>query len=100
MTLVTLARDYAQDMITRGYFSHYNPEGESPFDRMRRYGVSFRYAAENIGTNSNVTAAHRAFMNSAGHRANILGANYTEIGVGVRYGPGGVVYVVQEFIGR
>ena len=99
-TLVVLAENYGKDMINRGYFSHYNPEGQSPFDRMRGYGINYRYAGENLAINTNVDAAQRALMNSAGHRANILNPNYTEVGIGVSYNSRGAVYVVQEFIGR
>lgn len=100
MSLVRLAENYAQDMINRKYFSHYNPEGQSPFDRMKQAGISYRYAGENLAINSDVTAAEKAFMNSSGHRANILSPNYTEVGVGVRYDSAGSVYVVQEFIAK
>ncbi len=100
MTLVALARDYAQDMIDRDYFSHESPEGETFTDRLARYGVTFRAAGENLGMNTSVDAAERMLMNSPGHRANILSAQYTEMGIGVRNGPAGEVYVVQEFIGR
>lgn len=95
--LTVLARDYAQDMIDRDFFSHYNPEGQSPFDRMQQYGIGYHYAGENLAINRSVEAAENAFMNSAGHRANILNANYSEIGIGVKY-DGSQVYVVQEFI--
>lgn len=95
--LTVLARDYAQDMIDRDFFSHYNPEGQSPFDRMQQYGISYQYAGENLAINRSVEAAEKAFMNSAGHRANILNGNYSEIGIGVKY-DGSQVYVVQEFI--
>lgn len=98
--LVVLAENYGRDMIQRNFFSHYNPEGQSPFDRMRNHGISYRYAGENLAINSSVEAAERAFMNSPGHRANILNPNYTEVGVGVTYDSRGSVYVVQEFIGR
>ena len=98
MSLVRLAENYAQDMINRGYFSHYNPEGQSPFDRMQKAGISYNAAGENLAINTNVTAAETAFMNSSGHRANILNSNYTEVGVGVRTNSAGSVYVVQEFI--
>ena len=87
-------------MIQRGYFSHYNPEGLSPFDRMSRAGISYRTAGENLAINVSVPAAEQAFMNSSGHRANILNSSYTEVGIGVVHSPSGSVYVVQEFIGR
>lgn len=97
LKLTGLARDYAQDMINRNFFSHYNPEGKSPFDRMRAYGIRYGYAGENLAINSSVAGAERAFMNSPGHRANILNSHYTQVGIGVRYSPRGSVYVVQEF---
>lgn len=98
--LTALARNYAQDMIRRGFFSHNNPEGQSPFDRMRQAGISYKYAGENLAVNSSVAGAEAAFMNSPGHRANILNANYTEVGIGVVRSSSGSLYVVQEFIGR
>lgn len=98
MNLVYLARNYSQDMINRGFFSHYNPEGLSPFDRMRNAGISYSYAGENIAINTSVSAAETAFMNSSGHRANILSPNFTEVGIGVVYKSNGSVYVTQEFI--
>jgi uncharacterized protein YkwD len=98
--LTTLARSYAQDMISRGYFSHYNPEGQSPFDRMKKAGISYTSAGENLAINTSVAGAETAFMNSSGHRANILNSGYTEVGIGVVHSSSGQVYVVQEFIGK
>lgn len=97
MRLTSLSEDYAQDMINRNFFAHNNPEGQSPFDRMRARSISFGYAGENLAINTSVPAAEQAFMNSPGHRANILNPHYTQVGVGVRYNGGGSVYVVQEF---
>jgi uncharacterized protein YkwD len=87
-------------MINRGYFSHYNPEGQSPFDRMKKAGITYKTAGENLGINTSVSAAEKAFMNSSGHRANILNSAYTEVGIGVVHSPDGSIYVVQEFIGK
>ena len=98
--LTSLGEKYAQDMINRNFFSHYNPEGQSPFDRMKEAGIRYSSAGENLAINSNVTAAQKAFMNSSGHRANILNTSYTEVGIGVRYDAKGSAYVVQEFIGK
>lgn len=98
--LSRLAESYANDMIKRGYFSHYNPEGLSPFDRMNNAGIAYRSAGENLAINSSVPGAETAFMNSSGHRANILNSSYTEVGLGVVHSPNGSVYVVQEFIGK
>jgi uncharacterized protein YkwD len=98
--LSQLARNYAQDMIARGYFSHNNPEGLTPFDRLKRAGISYNYAGENLAVNTSVASAEVALMNSSGHRANILSPNFTEVGIGVARNARGQVYVVQEFIGR
>jgi uncharacterized protein YkwD len=95
--LAALAGDYAQDMINRNFFAHNNPEGQTPFDRMRERGISFGYAGENLAINTSVAGAEQAFMNSPGHRANILNPRYTQVGIGVRYSRSGSVYVVQEF---
>lgn len=98
--LTVLGENYAQDMINRNFFSHTNPEGLSPFDRMKQAGISYSYAGENIAINSNVTTAEQAFMNSAEHKANILNTNYTDVGIGVRLDANGSAHVVQEFISK
>ena len=98
--LTKLAENYALDMINRGYFSHYNPEGQSPFDRMNNAGIAYKTAGENLAINTSVTAAEKAFMNSSGHRANILNSTYTDVGIGVARNSNGSVYVVQEFISK
>lgn len=97
--LTRLAENYALDMAKRGFFSHNNPEGQSPFDRMKQAGISYKTAGENLAINTSVSAAETAFMKSSGHRANILDSSYTEVGIGVVHSNGSV-YVVQEFIGR
>nr|WP_245867806.1 CAP domain-containing protein [Sporomusa silvacetica] len=96
--LTTLARNYAQDMLNRNYFSHYSPEGQSPFDRIKLAGITYSAAGENIGINQTVQQAEVAFMNSSGHRANILNSSYTKVGIGVTFDKSGNVYVVQDFI--
>ncbi len=95
--LAALAQKYAQDMMNRRFFSHTNPEGQSPFDRMRAAGISYGYAGENLAINNSVSGAEQAFMNSPEHRANILNQHYTTVGVGVINAPNGTVYVAQEF---
>jgi uncharacterized protein YkwD len=97
--LTALAESYVKDMINRGYFAHNNPEGLSPFDRMRQAGISYRYAGENLAINKTITGAESAFMSSSGHRANILNGNYTQVGIGVAHSSNGMLYVAQEFIG-
>lgn len=80
--LRTVARAHSRDMFARGYFSHENPDGESPFDRMRRAGVNYAAAGENLALAPTVEIAHEGLMKSPGHRANILAPQYRRIGIG------------------
>lgn len=96
--LATLAESYARDMIDRDFFSHRNPEGQTPFERMKERQIDFGYAGENIAFNESVYAAQQAFMHSPSHKANILNPHYTQVGIGVVKSTTGRVYVVQEFI--
>lgn len=96
-TLCGYARVKSQDMHDQGYFSHTSPTYGSPFDMMRSFGVSYRSAGENIAMgNSTPETVVAAWMNSEGHRANILSANYTTLGVGYVEDGG---YWTQWFIG-
>ena len=96
-TLCGYARVKSQDMHDQGYFSHTSPTYGSPFDMMRSFGISYSYAGENIAMGySSPEAVMTAWMNSAGHRANILSANFTTLGVGY-VADGG--YWTQWFIG-
>lgn len=93
----SLARDYAKDMFARGYFSHYNLEGESPFDRMNERKILYTAAGENLALAPNVELAHQGLMNSPGHRANILSEDFRNIGIGVIDGGIYGEMFVQEF---
>ncbi|MEM9114894.1 MAG: CAP domain-containing protein [Myxococcota bacterium] len=97
--LVEVARAHSQDMCDRNYFAHTNLEDESPFDRMRTSGVRFRAAAENIARGqATPEVVHRAWMNSAGHRQNIMNGTYGRVGVGyVRCSDGQPHYWTQVF---
>lgn len=97
-TVTAVARSHAQDMVNRKFFSHSNPDGKTPSDRLKAAGISYSAVGENIAENISVQAAETSFMNSSGHRANILNSNYTTIGIGVAYDSAGNVYVVQDFI--
>lgn len=93
-TLKTMALDKAKDMYNKGYFDHNSPTYGSPFDMMKKYGISYRYAGENIAKGQRTPQeVMTAWMNSAGHRANILSPNFTTIGVAYYNG-----VWVQEFI--
>jgi len=95
--LSRVARYKSQDMKDKGYFSHTSPTYGSPFQMIRAFGISYRTAGENIAMGYRTPqAVVDGWMNSSGHRANILNASYTQIGVGyVAQGN----YWTQMFIG-
>ncbi|MBQ7794054.1 MAG: SafA/ExsA family spore coat assembly protein [Clostridia bacterium] len=81
--LSRVARYKSQDMKDNGYFSHTSPVYGSPFEMIRNFGISFKGAAENIARGQQTPqAVVNAWMNSSGHRANILNSSYNKIGVG------------------
>ena len=91
------ARIKSQDMHDSRYFSHTSPRYGSPFDMMKALGVTYSHAGENIAMGyASPDAVVRAWMNSAGHRANILSANFTAIGIGYVQSGG---YWTQWFVG-
>ena len=95
--LSRVARSKSQDMLNKGYFSHTSPTYGTPFQMIKAFGLSFRTAGENIARGyPTPQAVVNGWMNSSGHRANILNASYTQIGVGyVAQGN----YWTQMFIG-
>lgn len=95
--LSRVARYKSQDMKDNNYFSHTSPIYGSPFDMIKNFGISYRTAGENIAKGqSTPQAVVNAWMNSSGHRANILNASFKKIGVGfVKNGK----YWTQMFIG-
>ena len=95
-----VARIKAEDMVSNNYFSHQSPTYGSPFDMLKSFKISYRSAGENIAANSSNSGAVNAWMNSSGHRANILSSNYNYTGIGVVSSPRyGKIYV-QQFIGK
>lgn len=96
--LSRVARYKSQDMKDNKYFSHTSPVYGSPFQMIKNFGISFRSAGENIAKGyATPQAVVNGWMNSSGHRANILNAGYTHIGVG--YVSGGN-YWTQMFISK
>lgn len=81
--LTKVARVKAKDMIDNNYFDHNSPTYGSPFDMMKKFGVEYNTAGENLAGNSSVEGAHTSLMNSQGHRENILKSDYTNVGIGV-----------------
>jgi len=95
--LSRVARYKSQDMHDQGYFSHTSPTYGSPFTMIKNFGLSYKTAGENIAMGYKTPQeVVRGWMNSSGHRANILGSGYTQIGVG--YVADGN-YWTQMFIG-
>ncbi|PRX26464.1 putative YkwD family protein [Orenia metallireducens] len=97
--LVQVARAKSQNMIDEGYFSHFspNPNYGSPFDMMKKLGIDYYLAGENIAGAPNVQWAHNSLMESPSHKDNILHPDYTHIGIGiVNGGPYGKMFS-QEF---
>ncbi len=96
--LCRVARYKSQDMKDNRYFSHTSPVYGSPFQMMKSFGISYKTAGENIARGqATPSAVVNAWMNSSGHRANILNASFTEIGVG--YVASGN-YWTEMFIGK
>ncbi|QSB09388.1 hypothetical protein JTI58_20660 [Lysinibacillus fusiformis] len=94
--LMAAAREKSQDMQTNKYFSHTSPTFGSPFDRMKALGITYKGAGENIAQGQrSPQEVVQAWMDSPGHRANILNGKFTHIGVGyVKTGN----YWTQQFI--
>jgi uncharacterized protein YkwD len=92
-----VARRHSVDMFARGYFSHVTPEGDDPFERMRRGKLRFVAAGENLAFARTLPMAHKGLMDSPGHRANILRPAFGRVGIGIvdggRYG----LMVTQNF---
>ncbi|PDY25498.1 serine protease [Bacillus cereus] len=94
--LSKVARIKSEDMQKNNYFDHNSPTYGSPFDMMKKFGISYKSAGENIAQGQRTPEeVVQAWMNSAGHRANILNSGFTHIGVG--YVESGN-YWTQQFI--
>lgn len=98
LKLSRVARIKSQEMTKINYFSHYSPVYGSPFDMMKKFGIKYSYAAENIAKGQRTPSeVVNAWMKSPGHRANILNRNLKVIGVG--YDAKGRTWT-QQFISR
>ena len=95
--LRAVARDYARDLLKRGYFSHTSKEGLSPFDRMRNAQIIYGLAGENLALAPTLEQAHEGLIQSPGHRANILNPGFRKLGIGVLDGGIYGKMFVQEF---
>lgn len=81
--LQKVARGHCSDMLIKGYFGHVSPDGKDPFARMKDANIAFIIAGENLALAPSVELAHDGLMNSPGHRANILTAEFGKVGIGV-----------------
>lgn len=96
--LTSVANKKARDMADKGYFSHTSPTYGSPFEMLQQFGINYRSAGENIaGGQKTSQQVMEDWLNSSGHRANILNANYSKLGVGFYQGGNLGTYWVQLF---
>lgn len=87
--LSDLAERFSDDMAARGFFDHTDPDGATPWDRAAKAGIS-DLGGENIARGqADAAAVMEAWMNSPGHKANILNCDFKTLGVGVHLGSGG-----------
>ncbi|MFI7321766.1 CAP domain-containing protein [Streptomyces venezuelae] len=87
--LAALAGDFSADMAERDFFDHTDPDGATPWDRAEKAGID-DLGGENIARGqANAQSVMDAWMNSEGHRANILNCDYKTLGVGAHFAPGG-----------
>lgn len=101
VTLSSAAQRKAEDMVAQGYFSHIGPDGKPPWEWFTEGGYEYRYAGENLAVRFiDSSEVVDAWMASPSHKANIVKASYTEIGVGIAQGVykgAPATYVVQFF---
>lgn len=96
--LSNVARLKSEDMAKNNYFSHTSPTYGSPFDMMKQFGISYRTAGENIARGQlTAQSVVNGWMNSSGHRANIMNPSFNKIGVGHFKSSNGTNYWTQMF---
>ena len=95
--LSRIARIKSADMRDQGYFAHESPTYGNVRDMLKRFGYPYAGAGENIAHHANVDKAQAAFMSSPGHRANILSAAWTKMGIGIAFDRNGYIYATQIF---
>jgi uncharacterized protein YkwD len=102
--LLPVARSYSRRMAEEGFFSHTDPEGRGTNHRLNVAGIRWRALAENIASERGwvnpVAVTVHGWMDSAGHRSNILSADFDQTAVGAWISENGAVYFTQIFIRR
>ncbi|HEU5434271.1 MAG TPA: CAP domain-containing protein, partial [Thermomicrobiales bacterium] len=96
-TLTAAARAHSEEMFRLGYFSHDSPTGGDPAARLVAAHIPFVLMGENIAWAPTVALAHEGLMNSPGHRANILNAAFSRVGIGIIQSPDRGLMISQEF---
>jgi hypothetical protein len=100
--LAAVARAHSRNMLEQRFFAHVEPDGRTLSRRIDEAGIPWQAAGENIAIDGTVQGAQGAFMNEprfeSNHRANILNANYTDVGIGIVQGPNGSLYITQDFV--
>ncbi|MCM1991936.1 CAP domain-containing protein [Oceanirhabdus seepicola] len=97
--LTDCAQAKAQNMIDKNYFAHNSPTYGTPFDMIEQWGIKFTAAGENIAYGQKTPKeVMQTWMDSPGHRSNILSDSFAEIGVGVATNKNGVIYWTQMFM--
>jgi uncharacterized membrane protein required for colicin V production len=95
--LTAVARAHSEEMFQLGYFSHQSPTAGDPAARLTKADVQFVLMGENIAWAPTVAIAHEGLMNSPGHRANILNAAFSRVGIGIIRSPDRGLMISQEF---
>lgn len=97
--VASVSRMHSKDMSEKNYFAHNNLQGEAPWDRAKKAGISYSYYGENIAMGQkDALSVVNGWMNSSGHRKNILSKNYSGLGVGVWFKSDNTPYYTQNFI--
>ncbi len=100
-SLAAVARAHSLDMLNQGYFAHEDGQGRNVANRVEAAGMAWKSVGENIAIYNTVAGAEAAFMNeprfTKNHRANILNASFTEVGIGIVQAPNGSLYITQDF---
>lgn len=98
--VAAVARSHSSDMAKNNYFSHTSPSTGSPFDRLKHAGILYGYAGENIAYGQlDGIEVHMGWMNSAGHRQNLLDNKFKQLGIGIVFKEGRPYYT-QNFVTR
>ena len=100
--LAEVARAHSRNMLEQRFFDHVDPDGRTLATRINEAGIPWRDSGENIAIYRTIIGAEAAFMNEPrfqhNHRANILNANYTDVGIGMVQGSDGSLYITQDFV--